>query len=811
ARLRLSATAGTYRVGAAGHLLLSLAEEARIRGALQTQILPALVERAGGQRLLLMAGLAPGADLLFLHTARRWMRERRLPVECLGLLPVPPDLLLRDWIDSAIRQGYTLTAGDRLQLEAELESGHRLCDEVLPLFDQTTPLERLEDREQQYQRLSSLLVQHSEALVVMLRPGDSQQPGGTAETLRWWQDPGLMPAALREAGVLSSGARPVYRIDPANTESVAADGSPPVLVERVLEGVLEQARAAARVGNDIACNDLVWRALRALPEGQRAPAELARMRVHTLIRLGSLDQALKEYQRLAPAEAQRDAAWLSLLGRLRKDLGLRSGRRTHFLAAAEAYARAGQLASAEEDAYNALNAATSLALAQEMAAARPHAEHARALSLKQGPADEVAAYYRCATLAECALLLGRTDEAVEWLHQANRYLPGDVIRRGATRRQLRRLCEVLAVEVDVLAALGLPPILLVRRLGSVGAPELALRASELRQLPAHAPAYLGLCDGFDLGLAEALIDAGVAVHLGLPMRADLLSETLRAEAGAGAAERLQRCLAAARSVSPGRGFLPGAEERAWAAHEVTRRNFGLALQQAQRQGSGLQVVEVQPQTGEPLRLRLLPEMPPGAEQARLARAQIATESAPVWPRGRRMVGLIFADFAGFQRMSESQLPAFWDKPMRAIADRLDRHGRKVLLRSTWGDALHVVTEDAVTVGELLADIQETIALYALRHDGVLGGMNLRMAGHYGPVYEGEDPIQRQRTYFGTQLSLTARIEPVTPPGMVYATEALAAELATEAPGRFNLEYVGEIELAKRFGSYRLYALNRQRR
>ena len=48
----------------------------------------------------------------------------------------------------------------------------------------------------------------------------------------------------------------------------------------------------------------------------------------------------------------------------------------------------------------------------------------------------------------------------------------------------------------------------------------------------------------------------------------------------------------------------------------------------------------------------------------------------------------------------------------------------------------------------------------------------------------------------------------TPPGTTYVTEAFAAELAVSAPGEFHVEYAGEIALAKRFGSYRIYSLRR---
>ena len=86
-------------------------------------------------------------------------------------------------------------------------------------------------------------------------------------------------------------------------------------------------------------------------------------------------------------------------------------------------------------------------------------------------------------------------------------------------------------------------------------------------------------------------------------------------------------------------------------------------------------------------------------------------------------------------------------------------------------------------------------------------MQIMILTFSAPVFESSDPISRSRTYYGSQLSLTARVEPVTPPGGIYATEALAAQLAIEAPDHYVCEYVGELELAKHFGAYRLYSLH----
>ena len=49
---------------------------------------------------------------------------------------------------------------------------------------------------------------------------------------------------------------------------------------------------------------------------------------------------------------------------------------------------------------------------------------------------------------------------------------------------------------------------------------------------------------------------------------------------------------------------------------------------------------------------------------------------------------------------------------------------------------------------------------------------MRIGAHYGPAYRTIDHITGRTTFYGTEVSKAARIEPVTPPGAVFVTEPL---------------------------------------
>src|SRR3546814_12600413 len=100
--------------------------------------------------------------------------------------------------------------------------------------------------------------------------------------------------------------------------------------------------------------------------------------------------------------------------------------------------------------------------------------------------------------------------------------------------------------------------------------------------------------------------------------------------------------------------------------------------------------------------------------------------------------------------------------MQTLAKLLDRHAPHGLVRKTWGDALHVVTDDAASAAHIVSEIHHTLEQHRLRDDGVLGDLELRIAAHYAPAYAGFDPVEAKPSYYGSQLSFAARLEPVVP-------------------------------------------------
>ena len=776
---------GHLLIGATGHLRLSAAERALVADKLCNQALPTLIERARPHRVSLVTGLAPGADLLFKQVASQWLTEAGIPFDTVALLPVPVPVLIDDWVARLNQQAVALEAATIDSVRDGIEEQLARCAVIVDLVPRGPSDPELGDaafRQGQYRCLAACLAEQSDVLIAILRPARSGLPGGAAEVVEWRHRPGRIPAEFSTLHLRrpTSVGRPLLVIDPTLDE-------PPATVADVLDAPLAKAldacRAALKAGNYLLCHDL---ATRARADGLDS-RELDYVALLSLANAGSTQLAMRRFRELGiGSETGRDdydiEEWLALKGRLLKDLALAAAPERApalFVEAGRVYAQAFDHAGGY---FPGINAATMLMLGGRREEALPLAQRVLdSLDALAGTATKSDAerYYRCATEAEAALLLGDLDRAASALATASRLLPGNVNVLSRTRAQLRLICRHLDHDESLLDALNLPPVLFL--------PSALPDAAPVPALPAEASFVCsGLNGPRELAIAEHYRALGVRVHLVLPAAREHLLEEWQQRHGSDASQRLQRYLDSGAECSSAQGFLD--REVDWRAAHVSATACGLSRLEARRLGAGWQDLGGSGGGG---------AMPIQEHVAADGKRQV-----------RRLVGTLFADFAGYSRLSDDEQPAFQDVLITAIANALREHQPRILLQHTWGDAVHVVTVDAETAAQIADRIHGIVEHFRGQLGGMLAKLEMRLSAHYAPVFEGIDPVEGTTTYFGSQMSFAARIEPVTPPGMIFVTEAFAARLMLEAPDRYAAEYAGEIELAKRYGKYRLYSLRR---
>ena len=173
--------------------------------------------------------------------------------------------------------------------------------------------------------------------------------------------------------------------------------------------------------------------------------------------------------------------------------------------------------------------------------------------------------------------------------------------------------------------------------------------------------------------------------------------------------------------------------------------------------------------------------------------------------------MLFGDAVNFSKLDETQVVEFMKHFMEPIAEILKKYGESNIVKNTWGDGLYLVFNHAKDAGNCALDICHYIKNQipdAWDARELPGDLNIRIALHAGPVLGCEDPITERFNCIGTHVSRAARLEPKTPPGQVYASQAFAAMCAEYEVTEFSCEYVEQLNWAKSYGSFPTFVLRR---
>jgi len=175
----------------------------------------------------------------------------------------------------------------------------------------------------------------------------------------------------------------------------------------------------------------------------------------------------------------------------------------------------------------------------------------------------------------------------------------------------------------------------------------------------------------------------------------------------------------------------------------------------------------------------------------------------------RMMAMLFADAVNFSKLTEAQIPRFVNHFLGAIANLISTSSYAPVLKNTWGDGLYFVFPNVRAAGQFSIELCDLIVTTNWAKKGLPKDLNLRIALHAGPVYSCIDPVIGQPTFTGTHVSRAARMEPITPPGQVYASQPFAALAAAQYVAEFSCDYVGQTPLAKGYGTFPIYHVRRR--
>jgi class 3 adenylate cyclase len=592
---------------------------------------------------------------------------------------------------------------------------------------------------------------------------------------------------------------------------------------------------ADKLGQTMFAHDIVLEGLQHFPEELR----LNQLFGLSLIKCGFLSRA-KERLSVLVRKGNEDEETLGLLGRVYKDMWLISGEDPYLKKSRNLYFQAFKRSSGY---YSGINAASLSLMIGDTETAGRLATIVLKICLTLLKKPENRDYWCLATIGEAFLDLGRYNDASKYFTLAKSTGGKNYSYLASTKKQLTLLSQFIDIPPEVHEIISIPPVIAFtghmidrpQRKSPRFPPGLERSVQEeiekrLKALDSGI-GYSSCACGSDILFLEMMQKRKAETNIVLPFELDDFYATSVTFAGEGWKNRLDDVLVKSSSVL-------FATEGKYSGDDLlfdytNRILMGKAILQSEllqtdpvllcvwdkkrgkKQGGTAQLVDVWQRKKLPLEvvdISILKET--------VSVPQATAPSSEETPRAQRAGGrkkkvkrtvkaMLFADLVGFSTFKEEQFPGYINDYLGSLAENLRRFGDKPLFKNIWGDALYFVFEDLLSAAHYALQLRDFVKNTDWSRSGLPSDLNIRIGLHAGPVFCAREPILGRTNYFGNHVNRAARIEPITNPGNVYASEQFASLLLAQSDSDIECKYVGIIVLPKRFGNYPIYHIKRR--
>jgi adenylate cyclase len=435
-------------------------------------------------------------------------------------------------------------------------------------------------------------------------------------------------------------------------------------------------------------------------------------------------------------------------------------------------------------------------------------------------------YWRWASAAEASLLLGDLASTEHALAQATSVSSVGAALYAITRRQLSLVCSLTGCDQEILEMLPVPTVahycghrdFADSAEGELESTESVFARSVVETLERHniGIGYGSLAAGADIVIAEQLVNRGGELNVVLPFAIAEFEDCSVRPSGEKWVSRFRSLLEKATSVTLtcDSSYLGHDNLFAYASlvamghsHNRARVLTTSACQIAawNRQpgptGAGTSHdVRLWRRTGSPTHIIPLP-------QAATIKANKSPSEGSSPARVVRSV--MFADFRGFSQLRDEHYATVIEQVFTPLAEAVQPYRSQLLFHKTWGDGIQLVFKTVAAAGLAAVAMQQRVNQLDIPSLHLPADMTLRVSAHVGPLFKLRDPFSHRLEWWGREMTRAARIEPRTPEGEVYVTDAFAALLALEPECELTTEYVGRVTTAKDFETIPMYRLCRR--
>ncbi len=605
---------------------------------------------------------------------------------------------------------------------------------------------------------------------------------------------------------------------------------------------------ADSLGQSMFAHDVLQEALGLFPDHVR----LTQLYSLSLIKCGFLLTARDLLTALAD-KGHQDEETLGILGRVYKEMWLIEGEgardHPHLARSRDLYLDAFRRSRGH---YSGINAASLSLIMGDVRRAERLAREVARICVERWKRPAQRDYWIVATVAEAYLVLGRQEQAAKYYGAARAKSAQNYASLASTRRQLRLLARYAPVDGQVLEALRIPPVVAFTghmldapgrkspRFVEGAVDAVRDRIAELLDRLDVRIGYASAACGADVLFHECLQQRGGEGNVILPFDRGEFFRTSIEFAGQAWVRRAEEVLARSFGVEQvtrggygGDDLLFAYANRVILGKAILRSRFleteplliavwdgvrsdtpgGTAECLQTWQESGLPFVVIDPASAEvrehpggqvkPERKESEARRPRGKKSGKKAAASAAGEP------NRQTAAILFADLVGYSRLREEQILYYVQGFLGTLAEAVRRSHYKPIYKNTWGDAVCFMFADPLEAAECAMAMRDLVRDTDWTRWKLPAELNIRIGLHAGPVYRAQEPLLERLNFFGSHVNQAARIEPITSPGNVYASEPFAALLLADPRNRLDCKYVGIIVLPKEFGSYPIYHIKRK--
>jgi class 3 adenylate cyclase len=347
--------------------------------------------------------------------------------------------------------------------------------------------------------------------------------------------------------------------------------------------------------------------------------------------------------------------------------------------------------------------------------------------------------------------------------------------------------------------------------------------------------YSSAACGADIIFCECLLEMGAKVHLVLPCPVNSFKRQSVSWAGPEWEKRFLNVLSSASNfliASPADFAVAENDEASTIGLIYANRIItGLAVLQAQALdfelralavwdgkngenggGTGSVVAEWTERQFDPHIIRLSAA---GSATVVAQAKEPSTEAKPAAPEAadiqHEIKAMVFAEVINHNKIGERQMPPFVREFKGAIA-RLIAEGKfRPAVAESWGKSQFFVYDSLQEAALFALALRDVIVRTPWVEHRLPEDLGVRLVLHAGPVYAFVDPVTQRPTCIGLHLGRAARIEPITPPGQVYATQEFAALCSADDLSAVSFEFLGNLRTAKLMEEAPLYRLDRRKK